>query len=210
LILASGTFALSTSVPTVNVSLFDQGGTVQVTNGYLDINDIVETALTGSYTLYNGTIDIAQDAGSYMDINADLYIYGGSMKLSGGTDVSYWPISGTHIFEMSAGILDYQTLGIYLSNNNMAYNITGGKIRTVGSFTSISGVTVFDPTESEVELYGTSGASVNVGTGSWFHDLTINKTGATVGATRAFPVKGELDVRSGTFNTNNFLITVGP
>ncbi len=35
---------------------------------------------------------------------------------------------------MSGGILDYQTLGIYIPDNNMTYNITGGKIRTVGDF----------------------------------------------------------------------------
>jgi hypothetical protein len=210
LILASGAFALSTSAPTVNVSLLDQGGTVQVTNGYLDINDIVETELQGSYTIYNGLIDITQDAGSFLDINADINIAGGEMRLTGGKDVSYWPVSGSHVFTMSGGIMDYKTLGINLQNNNMTYNITGGVIRTVGPFYSLSGVTVFDPVNNEVELYGTVNSNVNVGTGSWFHDLTINKTGATVNATRAFPIKGELDVKSGTFNTNNFLIMVGP
>jgi hypothetical protein len=210
LILSTGSFALSTSVPTVNVTLFDQGGTVQVTNGYLDINDIVETALTGTYIIYDGTIDISQNAGSNMYNSADMYIYGGQINISGGTGTAYWPGSGSHVFEMSAGILDNQTLPIYLLNNNMTYNITGGKIKTAGSFYSASGVTVFDPVNNEVELYGNSGVNVNVGTGSWFHDLTINKTGATVNATRAFPVKGDLDVNSGTFNTNNYLITVGP
>jgi hypothetical protein len=210
LILASGTFALSTSVPTVNVTLFDQGGIVQVTNGYLDINDIVETAITGTYIIYNGTIDITQNAGITMHNNADFYIHGGQVNVSGGSGISWWPSSGSHVFEMSAGILDYQTLPIYLPNNNMNYTITGGKIRTVGNFYSASSVTVFDPVNSEVELYGNSNSNVNVGTGSWFHNLTINKTGAQVNATRAFPVKGELDVQSGTFNTNNYLITVGP
>jgi hypothetical protein len=97
-----------------------------------------------------------------------------------------------------------------MPNNNMTFNITGGKIRTVSNFFAAAGVTAFDPANNEVELYGAGISNVNVGTGSWFHDLTINKTGAQVNATRAFPVKGELDVQSGSFNTNNFLITVGP
>jgi hypothetical protein len=210
LTLSTGTFALSTSIPTVNVNLFDQGGTVQVTNGFLNIDDILENSLMGSYLIYNGMINITQDESSFMDIGADILIAGGQMNLSGGTDVSYWPISGTHVFTMSGGILDYQTLGVYLSDNNMTYNITGGKIRTVGNFTSAAGVNVFDPTANEVELYGSNVANVNAGAGSWFHDLTINKTGATVTATRAFPVKGDLHVQAGTFNTNNYLITVGP
>jgi hypothetical protein len=209
LVLPSGAFSLSTSAPTVNVTSFDQGGEVYLTNGTLDIDDIIETSLQGSYTINNGLININQNTG-LMDLAADIYIYGGQMVLTGGTDVSYWPVSGTHVFEMSGGVMDYQTLGISMQNNDMTYNITGGKIRTVGNFTGASGVTVFDPVGTEVELYGSGNSSVNLGTGSWFHNLTINKTGAQVNATRAFPVKGELDVQSGTFNTSNYLITVGP
>ncbi len=74
LVLPSGAFSLSTSAPTVNVTSFDQGGAVSVTNGTLNINDIVETSLIGSYTIYNGMINITQDASSYMDIAADIYI----------------------------------------------------------------------------------------------------------------------------------------
>jgi len=210
LVLPSGAFSLSTSAPAVNVTSLDQGGAVSVTNGTLNIDDIVETELQGSYTIYNGLIDITQDAVSFLDINADIHIAGGELRLTGGTDVSYWPVSGSHVFTMSGGIMDYKTLGIYLQNNNMTYNITGGVIRTAGPFYSLPGVTAFDPVNNEVELYGTVNSNVNVGTGSWFHDLTINKTGAQVNATRAFPVKGELNAQSGTFNTNNYLITVGP
>jgi len=210
LILPSGAFSLSTSAPVVNVSSMVQGGAISVTNGILDIGDLIETELLGSYTIYNGLIDITQDGSSFMDINADIHIAGGELRLSGGTDVSYWPITGTHVFTMSGGILDFKNLGIYLASNNMTYNISGGVIRTVGDFYALATVSAFDPVFNEIELYGTGNSNVNVGTGSWFHDLTINKTGAQVNATRSFPVKGELDVRSGTFNTNNYLITVGP
>jgi hypothetical protein len=132
------------------------------------------------------------------------------MNLIGGSDVSYWPGGGTHVLEMSAGVLDFQDVGIQMLNNNMSYNITGGKIRSAWHIIGDAACSVFDPSGGSMEMYDAGNANVSLGTGSYFHDLIINKTGYTVAATRNFPVKGELDVKAGTFRTNGFVVTVGP
>ncbi len=210
LILPQGYFALSTAAPVVNVASLDQGGTIQLTNGTLNVGDLTESGIFGTYTLYNGTINLTQDGAGFFDLYGDIYIHGGTMNLIGGNDVSYWPGSGSHMLEMSAGVLDFQDVGIQMLNNNMTYNISGGKIRSAWHIIADEACNVFDPTGGSMEMYGNGNANVNLGTGSYFHDLIVNKPGYVVTATRNFPVKGELDIRAGTFSTNGFLITVEP
>jgi hypothetical protein len=145
-----------------------------------------------------------------VDLFGDIFIAGGSMNILGGTDRSYWPGSGTHTVEISNGELNFQNIGIFLRNNDMNYNISGGKIRTGGDFYSLEGVSVFDPSGGTVELYGTGPGNVNLGTGSYFHNLVIDKPTVTVYPENSFQVKNALDVKRGTFNTYGNLITVGP
>jgi hypothetical protein len=205
-----GAFALSTSAPTVNAATLDQGGSISVTNGTLNVGDIIESGIYGTYTLYNGTVNLTQGVDSYYDLYGDLYIYGGTMNLIGGSDVSYWPGSGSHVLEMSAGVLDFQDVGIQMLNNNITYNITGGKIKSAWHVIANAACSMFDPSGGSVEMYDVLSAQVSLGTGSYFHDLIINKPGFTVTAQRNFPVKGELDLKAGIFTTNGFSVTVGP
>jgi hypothetical protein len=207
--LPQGAFALSTSAPVVTVASLTQGGTIQVTNGNFTANDLVEDHVAGSYTIYNGQINLNQNTGSYLDLMANLYIYGGEFNLIGGSDVSYWPGAGTPVLEMTNGILDFRNVGILMLNNDMSYNISGGKIKTSGPFSGQSDVSAFDPSGGNVDLYGNSNSNVNLGTGSYFYDLIISKSAAEVKATRSFTIKNELNVKQGTFNTNGFLINVG-
>jgi hypothetical protein len=210
LIVNQGAFALSSSAPAVTAGTLVQGGSIQLTNGSFTANELVADGLYGTYTLYNGTISLTQDAASFFDLYANLYIYGGIFNLIGGSDVSYWPGSGSHVLEMSAGILDFQDVGIRMVNNNMTYTITGGKIKTAWHITAEVGCSVFDPTGGSVEMYDNVYANVSLGTGSWFHDLIINKPGYNVYALRNFPVKHLLDVKAGTFSTNGYTVNVGP
>jgi hypothetical protein len=210
LVLPQGYFAMSTAAPVVNVASLDQGGGISVTNGTLNVGDLIESGIYGTYTLYNGTINLTQNSASFFDLFGDIYIYGGTMNLIGGSDDSYWPGGGSHVLELSAGVMDFQNVGIGMLNNNMTYNITGGKIRTTGNIIGDVACSVFDPSEGSVEMYGSGNKGVSLGTGSWFHDLIINKSASTVTAMKNFPVKGELDIKAGTFSTNGFVVTVGP
>jgi hypothetical protein len=119
-------------------------------------------------------------------------------------------MSGSHVLEMSAGVLDFQNVGIRMLNNNMAYNITGGSIKTTGNIIGEAACTVFDPTGGNVEMYGNTLRTVRLGPGSFFYDLFINKTSSQVNAAGSFPVKHELKLEEGAFSTNGFAVTVGP
>lgn len=208
--LPQGYFSLSAAAPVVNVASLDQGGGISVTGGALNIADIIESGLYGVYTLYNGSISITQESSSFVDLFGDIYISNGAMNILGGTDRTYWPGSGTHIIQISGGEMNFQDIGVYLQNNNMAYDITGGKIRTGGDFISMPGVSVFDPSGGSVEMYGTGAGNVSLGAGSYFHDLTIDKPSVTAYATSALRVKGALNLRQGTLRTNGYAVTVGP
>lgn len=208
--LTTGNFALSTSAPVVSVISFSQGGTVQVTNGSFTVNDLVENYIGGAYTIYNGQINLTQDASSLVDLNANLYIHGGAFNVLGGTDLSYWPYMASGSLTMDAGVLDFQTVGIHLYSDSFTENVTGGMIRTAGYFTSGSGITFFTPGGGAVELYGDDYVQVNMAAGCWFHDMYAAKTApATVEPSSSLTVKGELKVKSSEFNTNGYQVTVG-
>lgn len=210
LVLNQGWFSLSGSAPTVTVSIFDQGGNLSVTNGTFSCSDLVDNGIFGTYHLYNGAINLTQDAYSFIDNSADITIENGTFSIYGGADISWWPGSGTHTFTMQAGTLDIKNIGIYLSSNSMTYNITGGTLINPGPFYNSGTVTNFTPSGGCVEFSGTNSSTVALTGTNYFHDLRINKSGATLSANSNLTIHGELDVKSGNFNTNNRVITVDP
>lgn len=212
LYLDEGSLGLSASAPVVTVAQFDQGGTLNVTNGTFTANDIIEDFIEGDYILQNGTINLNQDPGGYFDIMGNIEIHNGTMNLIGGYDNAWWPaLSSPYSFEMTGGVLDFQDVGVYLRNNFLTCDITGGSIRTVGDFISESAVNVFDPAGGNVILYGPFDTDVSLGSGSYFNSLVIDKWGgATVTTASALTIKDLLRVASGNFNTAGFLINVVP
>ncbi len=212
LLLDQGILALSASAPNVTTDYFDQGGTLQLTNGTFTANDLVENYVLGDYILHNGTINLYQGAAEFFDLEANIEINGGIFNLYGGNDVSYWPAqTNSYSFEMTGGIMNFEDVGIRLINNFMSYDISGGAIRTKGDFLSNTTVSVFDPTGGSVHMLGNMNSQISQGSGSFFHDLVIEKYGATgVNCSSDLLIKNELRLKEGEFNTNGYQVDVIP
>jgi hypothetical protein len=145
-----------------------------------------------------------------VDLNANLVIHGGTFNVYGSQDNSYWPYLASGSLTMDAGVLDFKSVGIHLYNNSFTENVTGGVIRTVGNFSSATGVTFFTPTGGAVEMYGDATGQASLMTGCYFHDFYAAKTSpAFVTPVSNLVIKGELKVKSSAFNTNGYLINVG-
>jgi hypothetical protein len=210
LLLTQGSFALSTSAPVVTAASLTQGGTVQVTNGNFTANELVENYIGGTYTIYNGQINLHQDALQFVDINASLNIHGGLFNIYGGGDDSYWPFFGSGGLTMDGGVLDFKSVGIHLNDNSFSENISGGIIKTVGEIYADPGITFFTPAGGAVEMYGTETSTVSLRPGCYFHDFLSSKTPpGVVNAGSNLTVKGEFRVKSSVFNSNSYVITVG-
>jgi hypothetical protein len=208
--LQAGTLALSASAPTVTVASMLQGGTLQVTNGTFTANDLSDNHLIGDYILYNGTINLHQDNVQYVDLDCDIIIDNGTFNIFGGGSDSYWPFSGSGSLDMEGGVLDFKDVGITFYNNSFTESLTGGAIRTPGNIFSYGGVTFFTPAGGTVEMTGSSTRSITLQNTCYFHDLKINKNpGVAVNAGSDIVITDELIISSGTFNTNNHLVTVG-
>lgn len=210
LLLTQGAFALSTSAPVVTAGSLSQGGSVQVTNGNFTASDLVQNFVGGTYTIYNGQINLNQDVSQFVDLNANINIHGGTFSIDGSQDDSYWPYLASGSLTMDAGVLDFKSVGIHLYNNSFTENITGGMIRTAGNFSSASGVTFFTPEGGAVEMYGDATGQAILVTGCYFHDFYAAKASpAVVNPGSNLVIKGELKVKSSEFKTNGYLISVG-
>lgn len=208
--LPQGTFSLSASAPIVTATAIYQGGTVQVTDGNFTANDLAESYIGGTYTIYNGVINLNQDPGGFLDLNGNLNIYGGIVNVAGGQDNSYWPYLSTGSITMNAGILDFQSVGIILNTGTFTENITGGLIRTVGIFQANTGVSFFTPSGGAVELYGEEFTMLTMNNDCYFHDLYLSKVPPAQALLNTnLTVKGELKLNSSYFNTGPYLLNVG-
>ncbi len=150
-------------------------GAVDVLSGSFTANDLIDNAIQGGYYLNaGGTIDLTNSGtGTFVDLKGDLHIFGGTMTVAGSYCV--WPYLEDASIEMSGGILDITSCGISLSSSNtLTEDISGGTIRTPYSFTGNR--TDFNPTGGTIELYGSTNASLSMGTGSNFYDVEINKS----------------------------------
>jgi|GEM_PF-492035 len=165
---ANGASAIAT------IATLDQGGTVYCNGAAtITINDLVESTIQGTYYAddVGGVINLS-NGGSAVDLAGDLYINGGTMNISG--TFCFWPYYAAASITMTDGVLDVTSCGIYLSaSNTLTETITGGTIRTSGGFTGLR--TDFNPTGGTLELYGTTDASLSLGTGSNLYNVNINK-----------------------------------
>ena len=210
--LNQGILALSASAPTVTTGVFDQGGTLHLTDGSFTANDLIVDYLFGDYVLHDGLIELHQGPTDYFDFAANIEIHNGNFNLIGGSDVSYWSVGGSPLtFEMTGGVLTFEDVGIRLTSNDYSYDISGGSIRTYGDFTSNPGVSIFDPTGGSVHMLGNTNSVISQGSGSFFHDLVIEKYGATgVNCSSDLLIKNELRIKEGEFKTNGYQVDVIP
>lgn len=170
-------FTTSGSNANATIEQLVQGGTL-ICNGAttLTVNDLAETKIIGTYYVDTpgGVLSLTNSGtGTYVDLNADLHISGGTMNITGS--ISYWPYGGDASIVMDSGVLDVTDCGIYLpGTNTLTTSITGGTIRTSGGFTGVR--TDFNPTGGTLELYGTSNANLGLEAGSNLYNVKINKS----------------------------------
>ncbi len=211
-------------------------GGIAATDGTFTALDLFDNGIYGNYFVNgsNGVINLYQDPSGWVDLDGSITIYDGEMNIYGGTDYSYWPLISDVGLTMSGGVLNFENdFGIILygaSSYTLSTDITGGTIRTSGSFYGNS--PDFTPTGGNVELYGGNDVYVGIDGGSYFHNLTINKTvtkggssaplsltdrngnvrdvtlSQTVYANADFTINGNLTIETGLFSTDMYCTTV--
>jgi hypothetical protein len=228
--------ALRIDVPGYNVSCnqydWTTGG-VDVIAGSFTALDLAENGIYGGYWLNpGGTINLTNNDG-WIDLNANLNIYGGTFNVYGGTADSDWPYSANASITMSGGILDFKDRSIRVYNTalyTLTENITGGTIRTVGGFENQR--SDFIPIGNTIEMYGTTDAYLTTSVGCSVFNVVINKGADDDGATftelndrdgkpieqtrasTAFAgsspvtIYGNLNLNSGTFDMNGRTVNV--
>jgi hypothetical protein len=152
-----------------------------------------------------------------LQTTANALIHGGILFPAGGeleiTDnasliadhayISNWtPFSGT--LTMNSGLfeLTYNHLSMGMTATT---NMTGGIIRTGGSFAAYSGGT-FQPVGGVVELAGNTTGSSTVAcyNGNYFHNLTINRPGQAISqASNDWIVKNDLTIQNGSLRLHH-------
>ena len=164
---------------TVTCSTYDwTSGGIDVLSGTFTALDLAGNGINGGFWLNpGGTINLHQDTGSWIDLNAYLWISGGTFNVYGGSFASFWPYSADAEIDMSGGVLDFHDNGINIYDSatyNLTEDITGGTIRTAYDFNGDR--SDFTPTGGTIEMYGSNNAFLSMGEGSNFYDVEINKS----------------------------------
>jgi len=162
---------------TVTCASYDwTAGAYTVSGGVFTVGDLVDPGIMGTITLSSGTINYTQDTSQYIDLRANLTISGGTFNVNGGNSAMWFSYVDVATLNLSgSGVLDIKNVGIYIpSGTAFNGNITGGTIRTVGSFTNNRAD--FNPTGGTIELYGSVDCTLSNTAGSNFHHILINKS----------------------------------
>jgi hypothetical protein len=149
----SGTLLLGTG-KVVSCQQYDwTSGRIIVGGGSFSASDLYDPHIAGTFTLSGGAINLAQDGGHSVDINADISISGGTFTISGGSRCNL-AASRSVNFTMSGGVLELGTRGMVYESGCYALtsNLDGGTIRTAGSLLITRGGFVM--TGGTVEPFG--------------------------------------------------------
>jgi|LSQX01.1.fsa_nt_gb hypothetical protein len=154
-------------------------GGIDVLKGTFTALDLVNNGIYGNYYVNpGGTINLHQDASSWIDLNGKFnFNYGGTINVYGGSLRSYWSYDGDAEVYMNGGVLDFKDQGIYIYNSSsytFTHNITGGTIRTSKGL--YCGRTDFTPAGGTFEFYGNSDSYLDMISGSNLRNVLINKS----------------------------------
>lgn len=158
-------------------------GGIEISEPYawFDARDLADNGIAGNWWLSaDGTIELVNPApNDNIGLKGNLFISGGNFAVYGGSADSYWPSEGSASISMSGGVLEFLNQGVYIvpsSSYGFSANINGGTIRSPKDFTVLRND--FQPSGGTIELVGLADASVSHFSGSWFHNVKINKGGA--------------------------------
>ena len=195
----------------VTAQLFDQGGLLLMYGGQFTAADLADNGIFGAYNIQGGAATLQQDAAGFVDLDAVVNISGGSLRVVGGSSATYsdWPYATNASLTMSGGVLDFDGSGIRIgqfTTYKLTNNITGGRIRTSGSF--LVADPAFTLAGGDVELYGPVSRTLTQAPGGSLHNLIINKSAANINPTTNVVLAGDFTLASGTF-TAPAIMTVG-
>lgn len=178
---ASGAFRVNSPGAVITCAEYEfYAGAIDLLQGTFTANDLLQDGIYGNFYVNSGCrVNLYQDTSSYIDLNANLYIFGGEFHVYGGSSSSYITYSGNASITMNAGVIDFHNHGMYLSPSafTFAEAITGGTIRTIGEFCMWRDN--FHPEGGLVEMYGSGTTYVSLFPGSRLYSLMINKTAAS-------------------------------
>ncbi|MDZ4120997.1 MAG: hypothetical protein U1C33_01155, partial [Candidatus Cloacimonadaceae bacterium] len=161
---------------TCNTYYWTSGSIRVQTGATFTVNDLANVCIKGRYYLEGGTIELHQDSGQGVDLDADLFIYSGTFNVYGGYNFpSEWAYTRTITVHMEGGILDFKDRGIKLASGGYYLNavISGGTIRTSGDF--VVERFGFNPSGGTIELYGSGTSYARIANPSTAYNLTIQK-----------------------------------
>lgn len=150
-------------------------GAVDLIFGNFTAFDLAQDGIYGEfYVNFLSTLTLHQDSESYVDLNGTLNILGGECHIYGGSVSSWWAYSLPATVNMSAGLIYFHDQGIEIPNANINLNISGGTIRTDGSFTLNK--ENFQGSNWTLMFSGAIDAGLWVDQSSWLCNLEINKS----------------------------------
>ncbi|MFU8842823.1 MAG: carboxypeptidase regulatory-like domain-containing protein [Bacteroidales bacterium] len=171
-------------------------GILWVNGGTFSAYGMMDPGIYGGVIVTAGELNLHQDPSNYIDLNGDLIISGGTLKITGGLGESYWPWAGNASITMSGGVLDFYDVGIRVYNSpswSFNSNITGGTIRTRRGLNVQR--TDFNPTGGTFEFYGIDeDASIIVNEQSNLYNLLITKGTGDKGISKTLTASGTLDI----------------
>jgi len=211
------------TINTTNYTYYS--GELLLTGAIFNIADITNDGIYGTYRLESGEMNLHQDSAGSIDLNANITMYDGALRIYGGWSSCWFAGGGNASLTMYGGTLDVVDQGIYINNTGYAFEslIGGGTIRTSRSF--VVGIPGFNPTNLIVELYGSTDAYVSTAEGSSLFHLIINKSGRDgeqlrsniIYGTERLAIQGNLMIAAGGFSApqtlyinGNWLNMVGP
>ncbi|MDD4309933.1 MAG: hypothetical protein PHO32_06095, partial [Candidatus Cloacimonetes bacterium] len=200
----AGLWQIPTGVAIVTDYYNWTAGAYAVTGGSFSVAILDDPGIFGYINLSSGSINYSQRSTSFIDLRGQLTISGGTFSVDGGSSIAYFSYIDTATLNMSGGVLDFQSQGILVPDMfSFNDNITGGTIRTVGSF--LVERSDFNPSGGTIELYGRQDCQVSTFTGSNLFNLDINKAPLRTELSRSNSVTG-----LGTLDINgNFRIVAG-
>ncbi len=153
-------------------------GAVDVFNGTFSAYHLTQPGIYGDfYANLFSTIDLYQNNLDPVDLNGNLFIFGGIINVHGGGMTSALGMAAPASLNMSSGELNFLDQGIQIGATTFACTITGGILRTAGSFIDYSGT--FNPSGLYLEFIGGAEALFSLTTGSYLNTVTINKSGGS-------------------------------
>lgn len=185
-----------------------ESGTLTVDGGSFIAQDLVDPGIYGTNNLYSGLIDFTQDELQTMSLQGEVNVTGGTFNIRGGDAECSWASNDDLILNMTNGTIDFIDNGLHITGSNtLTMNVTGGVIRTHGSFYNYNSGFQCDGGTVEMQAYSVLVALELECEPGYIHNLLINRGAGNIFLKSDITIMGDLIVESGYFITHGVDIT---